>query len=98
MKVKLYWVHKLTQSVGSKGCVFVKCQSLPGYLLSLVPLVIFLQAECITEKRGKKEGTGGKGGDGRERRKSGKGGGMGKKFTPARICSARTQSAYHRVN
>ena len=42
VKVKLYWLHKLTQSMGSKGCVFVKCQGLPGYLLSLVPLVIFL--------------------------------------------------------
>ena len=49
----MYWLHKLTQSMSSKGCVFVKCQGLSSYLLSLVPLVIFLQAECITEKRGK---------------------------------------------
>ena len=37
--------------MGSKGCVFVKCQSLPSYLLPLVPLVVFLQTERIAEER-----------------------------------------------
>ena len=42
-------LHKLTQSMGSKGCIFVKCQSLPSYLLTLVP--VFLQTECIAEEK-----------------------------------------------
>ena len=68
----VFWLHKLTQSMGSKGCVFVKCQSLPSYLLCLVSLVIFLQTECITEGRGKKVGKG-RLGRGLIRRTNGKG-------------------------
>ena len=37
--------------MGSKWCVFVKCQSLPSYLLPLVPLVVFHQTECIAEEK-----------------------------------------------
>ena len=51
MTLYAHILHKLTQSMGSKRCVFVKCQSLPSYLLPLVPLVVFLQTECIAEER-----------------------------------------------
>ena len=52
-------LHKLTQSMGSKGCIFVKCQSLPSYLLPLVPLVVFFQTECIAEERRERKRRGG---------------------------------------